>query len=74
MQLLFIGDIMLGSFGQSYRDDRTDCISLDNTLLLFRNADLRALNGECVNSDWRPPWPATPRTFNLGTGTKTMNV
>jgi len=63
LALLFVGDVMLGrGVNAALREEDAD-YPWGNTLSVFRSADLRIANLECVISDRGSPWPEKEFTF-----------
>ena len=63
LNLLFVGDVMLGrGVNAVLRDEHAD-YPWGNTLSIFRSADLRIANLECAISDRGSPWPEKEFTF-----------
>jgi poly-gamma-glutamate synthesis protein (capsule biosynthesis protein) len=72
MKLLFVGDVMLGRLVNQKLKDATAEYPWGDTLPVFRNADVRICNLECVISDRGVPWSATPKTFHFRTDAKNI--
>jgi poly-gamma-glutamate synthesis protein (capsule biosynthesis protein) len=74
MNLLFIGDVMLGRLVNAALKDRPPEYVWGNTLSLFKAADVRICNLECAISDWGTPWSATPKVFHFRSDAKNVEV
>ncbi len=74
LSLLFVGDVMLGRMV----NDRLRYVDADypwgDTTPLFRAADWRACNLECVISDHGRPWSQTPKAFHFRSDGKNISV
>lgn len=57
MKLLFVGDIMLGRLVNEVLKRKSPTYPWGNTLPIFKQADLKICNLECVISDRGAPWP-----------------
>lgn len=74
MRILMVGDVMLGRLvNQSLKNAAPHSVWGD-TLSLFRTADLRVCNLECVLSDWGEPWSATHKVFHFRSDAKNAAV
>ncbi|MBI3849097.1 MAG: CapA family protein [Verrucomicrobia bacterium] len=74
LKLLFVGDVMLGRLvNDELRHQAAEYVWGD-TLPLFRQADWRACNLECVISDRGSPWSRTPKTFHFRSDAKNLAV
>ena len=65
MNLLFVGDVMLGRLANAALKDKPPEYAWGDTLSLFKEADARICNLECVLSNWGTPWSATPKVFHF---------
>jgi len=74
MNLLFVGDVMLGRLMNSALKDRPREYPWGDTLSLFKGADVRICNLECAISDWGTPWSATPKVFHFRSDGKNVEV
>lgn len=72
MKLLFAGDVMLGRLVNQVLKDEGPEYPWGDALPIFRNADLRICNLECVISDRGVPWSATPKAFHFRTDAKNV--
>lgn len=72
--LLFVGDVMLGRFVNEILRRMPPTYPWGDTLPLFRRADVRICNLECVISDRGQPWSATPKVFHFRTDAKNIEV
>lgn len=72
VRLLFVGDVMLGRLV----NDRLKTVSphhpWGNTLSVFKSADVRICNLECVMADGGRPWQ--PKVFNFRSDAKNVQV
>lgn len=74
LRLVFVGDVMLGRMvNQLLRQVGVD-YPWGDTIGLFRAADWRACNLECVISDRGRPWSATPKAFHFRSDAKNVAV
>jgi poly-gamma-glutamate capsule biosynthesis protein CapA/YwtB (metallophosphatase superfamily) len=74
MNLLLVGDVMLGRLANAVLKDKPPEYAWGNTLSLFKGADARICNLECVISDWGTPWSATPKVFHFRSDAKNVEV
>lgn len=74
MRLLFVGDIMLGRLVNEMLRGRSAQYPWGDTLPVFRDADFRMGNLECVLSDYGAPWSATPKVFRFRSDSKNAAV
>jgi poly-gamma-glutamate synthesis protein (capsule biosynthesis protein) len=74
MRLLFVGDIMLGRLVNEMLQSRPAEYPWGDTLSVFREADLRIANLECVLSDHGTPWSATPKVYHFRSDSKNAEV
>src|SRR5512143_1036996 len=74
MKLLFVGDVMLGRLVNDMLKDEPPEYPWGDTLRVFREADFRAANLECVMSDVGEPWSATYKVFHFRTDSKNVEV
>lgn len=72
MKLLFVGDIMLGRLVNEILKQRPPDYPWGDTLAIFKEADCRLGNLECVISDRGHPWSATPKAFHFRTDAKNI--
>ena len=63
MQLLFVGDVMLGRLVNEALTKVPAAYPWGDTLPLFRQADVRICNLECVIADRGERWSITPKMF-----------
>jgi poly-gamma-glutamate capsule biosynthesis protein CapA/YwtB (metallophosphatase superfamily) len=74
MDLLLVGDVMLGRLvNQKLEYEAPEC-PWGDTLSLFSMADVRICNLECVISDHSRPWSATPKVFHFRSDRKNVAV
>jgi poly-gamma-glutamate capsule biosynthesis protein CapA/YwtB (metallophosphatase superfamily) len=74
MNLLFVGDIMLGRLVNAVLKERPPEYPWGDTLSLFHDADVRICNLECAISDWGTPWSATPKVFHFRSDAKNVDI
>ncbi len=74
MNLLFVGDVMLGRLVNGILKARPPEYSWGDTLSLFHDADVRICNLECALSDWGTPWSVTPKVFHFRSDAKNVDV
>lgn len=74
MNLLFVGDVMLGRLVNRGLMRRPPEHPWGDTLPVFREADLRFCNLECAVSDRGQPWSMTPKAFHFRTDAKNVAV
>ncbi len=74
MKLLFVGDVMLGRLVNTILKVNPPTYPWGDTLSLFREADVRLCNLECVISDRGTPWSATPKVFHFRSDAKNVAV
>jgi poly-gamma-glutamate synthesis protein (capsule biosynthesis protein) len=74
MNLLFVGDVMLGRLANAVLKDKPPEYAWGDTLSIFKGADARICNLECVISDWGTPWSATPKVFHFRTDAKNIEI
>jgi poly-gamma-glutamate synthesis protein (capsule biosynthesis protein) len=74
MRLLFVGDIMLGRLVNDILGGRSAQYPWGDTLSVFRGAEFRMGNLECVISDHGAPWSATPKVFHFRSDSKNVEV
>ena len=65
MNLLFVGDVMLGRLVNDALRHRHPAYPWGDTSSLFHRADWRMCNLECVLADGGTPWTATPKVFHF---------
>jgi len=74
INLLFVGDVMLGRLMNATLKDKPPEYPWGDTLSLFKGADVRICNLECVMSDWGTPWSITPKVFHFRSDAKNVEV
>jgi poly-gamma-glutamate synthesis protein (capsule biosynthesis protein) len=74
LKLLFAGDAMLGRLVNTILKAHPPSYPWGDTLSLFRDADVRLCNLECVISDKGTPWSATPKVFHFRSDAKNVAV
>jgi poly-gamma-glutamate synthesis protein (capsule biosynthesis protein) len=74
MELLLIGDVMLGRLVNDLLRREPPTYPWGDTLPLFQAADCRICNLECVLSDRGSPWTATPKRFHFRSDAKNVAV
>jgi poly-gamma-glutamate capsule biosynthesis protein CapA/YwtB (metallophosphatase superfamily) len=72
MRLLAVGDVMLGRLVNEVLKHYPPDYPWGDTLPLFRTADLRLCNLECVLSDYGEPWPR--KVFHFRSDAKNVAV
>ena len=65
LQLLIVGDVMLGRGVNSILEHKPPYYPWGDTLPLFEHADWRVCNLECVLSDRGQPWSAYAKAFHF---------
>lgn len=73
MKILLVGDIMLGRLVNEALKRQSGKYPWGNTLPIFKNADLRISNLECVISDIGEPWPPE-KVFHFRTDEKNIKT
>lgn len=74
MNILFAGDVMLGRLVNQKLLRRPPEFPWGDTLPVFREADCRICNLECVISDKGRPWSATPKIFHFRSDLKNIET
>jgi len=74
MRIVLVGDVMLGRLVNEALRQRPLEYPWGNTLSLFRSADIRMCNLECVISDIGKPWSAAPKEFHFRSDAKNVRV
>src|SRR5919109_1560337 len=74
MQLLLVGDVMLGRQVNAALARVRPEYPWGNTLPLFQQADVRICNLECVIADRGTPWSITPKVFHFRSDAKNIGV
>jgi poly-gamma-glutamate capsule biosynthesis protein CapA/YwtB (metallophosphatase superfamily) len=74
MTLLFVGDVMLGRLVNAALQEQASAYPWGDTLALFKQANVRLCNLECVISDWGTLWSATPKMFHFRSDVKNVAV
>jgi poly-gamma-glutamate synthesis protein (capsule biosynthesis protein) len=74
LKLLLVGDVMLGRLVNDVLTYKPPDYPWGDTLPLFREADVRICNLECVISDRGRPWSATPKVFHFRSDAKNLAV
>jgi poly-gamma-glutamate capsule biosynthesis protein CapA/YwtB (metallophosphatase superfamily) len=74
MDLLLVGDVMLGRLVNDVLRREPPTYPWGDTLPLFQAADFRICNLECVLSDRGSPWSATPKLFHFRSDAKNVAV
>ncbi len=72
LQLLFVGDVMLGRLVNEVLKGMPADYPWGDTLPVFHHADVRLCNLECVLSDQGTPWSATPKVFHFRSDAKNI--
>ena len=74
LTLLLVGDVMIGRLvNERLRGEKPE-FPWGDTLPLFRRADWRACNLECVISDHGSPWSRTSKAFHFRSDAKNLAV
>ena len=74
MRLLFVGDVMLGRLVNEALREAPQDYPWGDTLSIFREADVRLCNLECVISDRGTPWTVTPKVFHFRSDAKNIET
>lgn len=74
LQLLLVGDCMLGRLVNDVLENAPPEYPWGNTLQVLHNADWRLCNLECVISDRGTPWSAYPKAFHFRSDAKNIAV
>ena len=74
MKFVFVGDVMLGRLVNELLEKEPPEHPWGDTLSLFRSADVRFANLECVIADQGSPWSQTPKTFHFRSDAKNVAV
>jgi poly-gamma-glutamate synthesis protein (capsule biosynthesis protein) len=74
MDLLLVGDVMLGRLVNEGLRHRPPASPWGDTLAIFRRADWRMCNLECVLADGGTPWSLTPKVFHFRSDAKNLAV
>src|SRR5258707_4830453 len=74
MNILFVGDVMLGRLVNEVLREKPPEYPWGDTLSLFQIADVRICNLECVISDWGTPWSLTPKVFHFRSDAKDVEI
>lgn len=74
MRLLFVGDVMLGRLVNNALRVKPPEFPWGDVLPVFKGADLRVCNLECVISDNGSPWSMTPKAFHFRTDARNVEV
>ncbi len=74
LQLLLVGDCMLGRLVNEVLENAPPERPWGDTLSILRSADWRLCNLECVISDRGKPWSAYPKAFHFRSDAKNIAV
>ena len=74
MKFALVGDVMLGRLVNEFLNSAPPAYPWGDTLPIFRQADWRFCNLECVISDRGRPWSATPKVFHFRSDAKNLAV
>lgn len=74
MRIAICGDVMLGRLVNLVLKREHPGYPWGDTLPVFRDADLRLCNLECVISDRGAPWGITPKVFHFRTDARNVAV
>ncbi len=73
MKIILVGDIMLGRLVNDSLRSKEPAYPWGDTLPVFKSADLRIGNLECVLTDTTKPWLKTPKIFHFRSDSKNVN-
>lgn len=74
MRILLVGDVMIGRLVNEALKRKPTEAPWGDTLPIFKRADFRICNLECVISDNGTPWTATFKPFHFRTDSKNISV
>jgi poly-gamma-glutamate capsule biosynthesis protein CapA/YwtB (metallophosphatase superfamily) len=74
LKILFVGDVMLGRLVNELLKRELPAYPWGDTLSIFKKADLRICNLECVISDRGQPWSITPKVFHFRSDAKNIET
>ena len=74
MKILLVGDVMLGRLVNDILKKENPKYPWGDTLRIFKMADLRICNLECVIADIGRPWTKTPKTFHFKSDAQNIEV
>jgi poly-gamma-glutamate synthesis protein (capsule biosynthesis protein) len=74
LKLLLVGDVMFGRLVNERLRTEPAAYPWGDTLPLFRQADWRGCNLECVISDHGSPWARSPKMFHFRSDAKNLAV
>lgn len=74
MNLILVGDVMLGRMVNEVLQRQPPAYPWGDTLPLFRAADCRVCNLECVLADVGRPWAVTPKVFHFRSAARNVSV
>lgn len=74
MRLCFIGDVMIGRLVNEVLKFEKPEYTWGDVLPIFKKADIRICNLECVISDVGEPWSLTPKVFHFRSDSKNIKV
>ncbi|HWO43000.1 MAG TPA: CapA family protein [Candidatus Eisenbacteria bacterium] len=74
MDLVLVGDVMLGRLVNEKLKTTSPEHPWGDTLPIFHQADFRVCNLECVISDRGEPWTLTPKVFHFRSDAKNIEV
>lgn len=74
LKLILVGDVMLGRLVNESLRSRKPAHPWGDTLPVFRKADLRICNLECVIADGGRRWTATPKVFHFRSDARNIAV
>lgn len=74
MELLLVGDVMLGRLVNQELREESPAYPWGDTLPIFSHADYRVCNLECAITDRGAPWGLTPKVFHFRTDGKNIAV
>jgi poly-gamma-glutamate synthesis protein (capsule biosynthesis protein) len=74
MDIVFVGDVMLGRLVNQDLKTKPPDYPWGDTLPIFQKADFRICNLECVISNRGTPWSVTPKVFHFRSDAKNIEV
>lgn len=74
MNLLLVGDVMLGRLVSDALKTLPPEYPWCDTLPIFKSANIRICNLECVVADGGSPWTKTPKVFHFRSDAKNVDV
>lgn len=74
MKIILVGDVMLGRLVNEVLRQESPEYPWGDTVALFRQADWRACNLECVLSERGRPWVETPKAYHFRSDPRNLAV